>query len=103
MTARIREFELCGWWCSGLWFAAMNYSVHTAMYLYYFASFAGVVVKPMSPFITCAQVRGERSQQRSDGVVWVFAEGAPACVPRRDYEEISSLLVQRILNFWNRM
>nr|CCC49085.1 putative long chain fatty acyl elongase [Trypanosoma vivax Y486] len=43
---------------SGLWFAAMNYSVHSVMYFYYFACACGYrrVVRPVAPFITTLQI-----------------------------------------------
>ena len=44
---------------TGLWFATMNYAVHTVMYSYYFAMvFARTrpLAKAAAPFITCAQI-----------------------------------------------
>ena len=44
---------------TGLWFATMNYAVHTVMYSYYFAMvFARTrpFAKTAAPFITCAQI-----------------------------------------------
>jgi len=44
---------------TGLWFATMNYAVHTVMYSYYFAMvFARTrpFAKAAAPFITCAQI-----------------------------------------------
>jgi elongation of very long chain fatty acids protein 6 len=42
----------------GLWFAAMNYSVHSVMYSYYFMSNMGMrhVVRPFAPLITTVQI-----------------------------------------------
>ncbi|KAG5509410.1 hypothetical protein JKF63_06720 [Porcisia hertigi] len=43
---------------SGLWFATMNYFVHSIMYLYYFLCSMGLrkVIRPIAPFITGAQL-----------------------------------------------
>lgn len=43
---------------SGLWFAGMNYAVHTVMYLYYFLCALGLrkVIRPIAPLITGAQL-----------------------------------------------
>lgn len=43
---------------SGLWFAGMNYAVHTVMYLYYFLCALGLrkVIRPIAPLITAAQL-----------------------------------------------
>ena len=43
---------------TGLWFAAMNYSVHSVMYLYYFLSIAGLrrLARPIAPIITVVQI-----------------------------------------------
>lgn len=43
---------------SGLWFASMNYAVHSVMYLYYFMCALGLrkVVRPIAPLITGAQL-----------------------------------------------
>eukprot|EP00756_Hemistasia_phaeocysticola_P016123 Hpha_TRINITY_DN15458_c3_g2::TRINITY_DN15458_c3_g2_i1::g.173437::m.173437/K10203/ELOVL6; elongation of very long chain fatty acids protein 6 len=43
----------------GLWFAAMNYTVHSVMYLYYFLQTVGwarKAVKKVAPFITSIQI-----------------------------------------------
>lgn len=42
----------------GIWFAAMNYSVHSVMYAYYFAASVGMraVVRPVAPLITAVQI-----------------------------------------------
>lgn len=44
----------------GIWFAAMNYSVHSIMYFYYFLSCSAVgmrwAVRPFAPFITFIQI-----------------------------------------------
>jgi len=43
----------------GLWFAAMNYSVHSVMYLYYFLSSVGwcrKLLKKVAPLITTVQI-----------------------------------------------
>jgi elongation of very long chain fatty acids protein 6 len=43
---------------TGLWFATMNYFVHSIMYLYYFLTAIGAraVVKPIAPLITALQL-----------------------------------------------
>jgi len=43
---------------AGLWFAAMNFSVHSIMYIYYFMMNAGFysLVRPIAPFITGIQI-----------------------------------------------
>lgn len=44
---------------TGIWFAAMNYTVHSVMYSYYFfMTFrqTRVLVKPIAPFITAIQI-----------------------------------------------
>ncbi|CAJ1019654.1 GNS1/SUR4 family, putative [Leishmania lindenbergi] len=43
---------------SGIWFAAMNYFVHSIMYFYYFLCSLGLrkVIRPFAPFITAAQL-----------------------------------------------
>ena len=44
---------------TGLWFATMNYAVHTVMYAYYFATVfarSRPFAKAAAPFITCAQI-----------------------------------------------
>jgi elongation of very long chain fatty acids protein 6 len=43
---------------TGLWFATMNYFVHSIMYLYYFLTAIGAraVVKPIAPLITSLQL-----------------------------------------------
>eukprot|EP01126_Amoeba_proteus_P017365 TRINITY_DN1833_c0_g1_i1.p1 TRINITY_DN1833_c0_g1~~TRINITY_DN1833_c0_g1_i1.p1 ORF type:complete len:243 (+),score=28.91 TRINITY_DN1833_c0_g1_i1:338-1066(+) len=43
---------------AGLWFATMNYSVHSIMYLYYFLMNAGFykLMRPIAPFITAIQL-----------------------------------------------
>ncbi|RHW71383.1 fatty acid elongase [Trypanosoma brucei equiperdum] len=43
---------------SGLWFASMNYSVHSIMYLYYFVCACGHrrLVRPFAPIITFVQI-----------------------------------------------
>lgn len=42
----------------GLWFAAMNYSVHSVMYLYYFLAIGGykTLARPIAPYITTVQL-----------------------------------------------
>eukprot|EP00906_Rhabdomonas_costata_P003249 RCo004974 len=41
----------------GLWFAAMNYTVHSVMYFYYFMMVVGLkMAKPVAPLITMAQL-----------------------------------------------
>lgn len=42
----------------GIWFAAMNYSVHSVMYFYYFMTNIGYykLMRPFAPFITCGQI-----------------------------------------------
>lgn len=42
----------------GLWFASMNYCVHSVMYAYYFLSIIGLrrLARPVAPFITAFQV-----------------------------------------------
>lgn len=42
----------------GLWFAAMNYSVHSVMYFYYFMTNIGYykLMRPFAPFITLVQI-----------------------------------------------
>lgn len=42
----------------GIWFAAMNYSVHSIMYSYYFMSNMGLrhIVRPIAPIITTVQI-----------------------------------------------
>ena len=43
---------------TGLWFATMNYFVHSIMYLYYFLTAIGAraLVKPIAPLITSLQI-----------------------------------------------
>jgi len=45
---------------TGLWFCAINYSVHSVMYLYYFLSISGgalrTYARPMAPMITTIQL-----------------------------------------------
>ncbi|EKF28009.1 fatty acid elongase, putative [Trypanosoma cruzi marinkellei] len=43
---------------SGLWFATMNYCVHSIMYFYYFMCACGMrkVIRPIAPFITMMQL-----------------------------------------------
>lgn len=44
---------------SGLWFATMNYCVHSIMYFYYFLMvFKGIqpLIRPIAPLITCIQL-----------------------------------------------
>jgi len=43
---------------SGLWFATMNYCVHSIMYFYYFLMAIGArsIVKPIAPLITSLQI-----------------------------------------------
>ncbi|CBZ32738.1 fatty acid elongase, putative [Leishmania donovani] len=43
---------------SGVWFASMNYAVHTVMYFYYFLCSLGMrkFIRPIAPFITGAQL-----------------------------------------------
>ncbi|PWU90255.1 putative fatty acid elongase [Trypanosoma cruzi] len=43
---------------SGLWFATMNYCVHSIMYFYYFMCACGMrkVIRPIAPFITMMQI-----------------------------------------------
>lgn len=43
---------------SGIWFATMNYAVHSIMYFYYFLCAVGLrkVIRPIAPFITGAQL-----------------------------------------------
>ncbi|KPA77256.1 putative mitochondrial fatty acid elongase [Leptomonas pyrrhocoris] len=43
---------------SGLWFAGMNYAVHSIMYLYYFLCSLGLrrFIRPVAPLITGAQL-----------------------------------------------
>ncbi|ORC86302.1 putative fatty acid elongase [Trypanosoma theileri] len=43
---------------SGLWFATMNYCVHSIMYFYYFVCACGFrkVIRPIAPFITSLQI-----------------------------------------------
>lgn len=42
----------------GIWFAAMNYCVHSIMYLYYFLAIAGFkrLARPIAPYITTIQI-----------------------------------------------
>jgi len=42
----------------GIWFAAMNFSVHSVMYFYFFMANVGYakVVQPIAPFITTIQI-----------------------------------------------
>mmetsp|Transcript_47677 Transcript_47677/g.103683 ORF Transcript_47677/g.103683 Transcript_47677/m.103683 type:complete len:349 (+) Transcript_47677:44-1090(+) len=42
----------------GLWFASMNYSVHTIMYFYFFMTNVGFykAMQPLAPFITTIQI-----------------------------------------------
>jgi len=42
----------------GIWFAAMNYSVHSVMYFYFFMANIGFakVMRPLAPFITSIQI-----------------------------------------------
>jgi len=42
----------------GIWFAAMNYSVHSVMYFYFFMANIGFakVMQPLAPFITSIQI-----------------------------------------------
>jgi len=42
----------------GIWFAAMNYSVHSIMYMYYFLTNLGYykMLKPIAPLITMVQI-----------------------------------------------
>ena len=46
------------WTASGLWFVAMNFTVHSVMYLYYFLSIAGFksLASPLAPTITSIQL-----------------------------------------------
>ena len=46
------------WTASGLWFVAMNFSVHSIMYFYYFLSISGYkfLAKPIAPMITTIQL-----------------------------------------------
>ena len=46
------------WTASGLWFVAMNFSVHSVMYFYYFLSISGFksLAKPLAPLITSIQM-----------------------------------------------
>ncbi|GMI21326.1 hypothetical protein TrCOL_g2404 [Triparma columacea] len=46
------------WTASGLWFVAMNFSVHSIMYFYYFLSISGYKSwsKPLAPMITTIQL-----------------------------------------------
>ncbi|KAH9597976.1 ELO family [Trypanosoma melophagium] len=43
---------------SGLWFATMNYCVHSIMYFYYFVCACGLrkVIRPIAPLITTLQI-----------------------------------------------
>lgn len=43
---------------SGLWYATMNYGVHSVMYLYYFLCTLGLrrFIRPVAPYITGAQL-----------------------------------------------
>jgi len=43
---------------AGIWFAAMNYSVHSIMYFYYFMAKMGFykIIRPFAPLITCIQI-----------------------------------------------
>jgi elongation of very long chain fatty acids protein 6 len=43
---------------SGLWFASMNYAVHSVMYMYYFLCALGLrrLIRPIAPLITGAQL-----------------------------------------------
>ncbi|GET87103.1 fatty acid elongase, putative [Leishmania tarentolae] len=43
---------------SGIWFASMNYAVHTVMYFYYFLCSVGMrkLIRPIAPLITGAQL-----------------------------------------------
>eukprot|EP00755_Sulcionema_specki_P007443 Sspe_Gene.5579::Locus_1845_Transcript_1_1_Confidence_1.000_Length_904::g.5579::m.5579/K10203/ELOVL6; elongation of very long chain fatty acids protein 6 len=68
----------------GLWFAAMNYTVHSVMYLYYFLMIAGYlrgVTKKIAPLITTIQIL-----QMVMGIVvtvtsayWHVEEGKEGC------------------------
>ena len=42
----------------GIWFVAMNFTVHSVMYLYYFLMVAGIrsLARPVAPFITVMQL-----------------------------------------------
>jgi NADH:ubiquinone oxidoreductase subunit 6 (subunit J) len=67
---------------AGMWFATMNFSVHSVMYLYYFLMNAGFynLVRPIAPFITAIQIL-----QMVGGMVvllsvaWTLNEGKEEC------------------------
>lgn len=46
------------WTASGLWFVAMNFTVHSVMYFYYFLSISGykTLASPLAPTITSIQL-----------------------------------------------
>lgn len=51
-------YAFANWTSAGLWFAAMNYSVHSMMYFYYFLSISGYrrLTKPVAPLVTVIQI-----------------------------------------------
>ena len=56
----LNAFAIFDFWnrSQGIWFAAMNLSVHSIMYFYYFMGAVGLrkVVRPFAPLITTIQI-----------------------------------------------